>query len=123
MSRRPLFAYPARLFPVALPLLLLLSGGARGAERPLVLVSIPPQAWLVKRLAGERVAVESMLADAADPHLFEPDARQARAADPHRGQRRAADASFLRRLRHAGPGGGARHRAGSLPDRPARHAR
>ncbi|MDX9868799.1 MAG: zinc ABC transporter substrate-binding protein [Kiritimatiellia bacterium] len=78
MSRRPLFAYPARLFPVALPLLLLLSGGARGAERPLVLVSIPPQAWLVKRLAGERVAVESMLADAADPHLFEPDARQAR---------------------------------------------
>ena len=53
-------------------------GGAHGADRPLVLVSIPPQAWLVKRLADGAVAVESLLADAANPHLFEPDARQAR---------------------------------------------
>jgi len=45
-------------------------------ERPVVFVSIPPQAWLVKRLAGEAVGVETLLTAGANPHTFEPGARQ-----------------------------------------------
>ncbi|MDD4017767.1 MAG: zinc ABC transporter substrate-binding protein [Kiritimatiellae bacterium] len=39
-------------------------------------VSIPPQAWLVKRLAGESVEVQTLLPAGADPHTYEPSARQ-----------------------------------------------
>ena len=42
----------------------------------MVFVSIPPQVWLVKRLAGEAVDVETLLTPGANPHLFEPGARQ-----------------------------------------------
>ncbi len=45
-------------------------------ERPVVFVSIPPQAWLVKRLAGEAVEVQTLLTAGANPHTFEPGARQ-----------------------------------------------
>lgn len=54
----------------------LLAQGAAAQERPVVFVSIPPQAWLVKRLAGEAVEVQTLLPPGADPHLFEPTARQ-----------------------------------------------
>jgi zinc transport system substrate-binding protein len=50
---------------------------AESAEvRPVVFVSIPPQAWLVKRLAGEAVEVQALLVAGANPHTFEPGARQ-----------------------------------------------
>jgi zinc transport system substrate-binding protein len=55
-------------------LFLVLAAGA--GEKPVVFVSIPPQAWLVKRLAGERVDVQTLLATGANPHTFEPGARQ-----------------------------------------------
>ena len=42
----------------------------------MVFVSIPPQVWLVKRLAGEAVDVETLLTPGANPHTFEPGARQ-----------------------------------------------
>ena len=42
----------------------------------MVFVSIPPQAWLVKRLAGEAVEVQTLLTPGANPHTFEPGARQ-----------------------------------------------
>jgi len=48
--------------------------------RPVVLVSVPPQAWLVDRLAGERVDVRVMVPPGADPHVYEPTIEQMRAA-------------------------------------------
>lgn len=50
--------------------------GARAGEKPIVFVSISPQAWLVKRLAGETVEVQAVLTSGANPHTFEPTARQ-----------------------------------------------
>jgi len=50
-----------------------------GAQaRPVVFVSIPPQAWLVKRLAGETAEVQTLLGAGANPHTYEPDSRQLR---------------------------------------------
>jgi zinc transport system substrate-binding protein len=49
---------------------------AGAAERPVVFVSISPQAWLVKRLAGESVEVQTLLSAGGNPHTFEPGARQ-----------------------------------------------
>lgn len=57
-------------------LLCFLALAAGAGEKPIVFVSIPPQAWLVKRLAGERVEVQTLLTPGANPHTFEPDARQ-----------------------------------------------
>ena len=42
----------------------------------MVFVSVPPQAWLVKRLAGDMVEVQTLLPPGANPHTFEPTARQ-----------------------------------------------
>ena len=61
----------ACLFPLAFA-----AWAADAAEKPLVFVSIPPQAWLVKRLAGEEVGVEALLTAGGNPHTFEPGARQ-----------------------------------------------
>ncbi len=51
----------------------------RAAEerKPLVFVSIPPQRWVVRELAGDRVDVELVLPGGQNPHLYEPSARQA----------------------------------------------
>jgi len=53
------------------------AGGA-AQDKPVVFVSIPPQAWLVKRLAGEAVEVQTLLPAGADPHTYEPTSRQIR---------------------------------------------
>jgi zinc transport system substrate-binding protein len=37
-----------------------------------VTVSIPPQAWLVKRIAGDMVNVQTMVGPGDDPHIYEP---------------------------------------------------
>ena len=68
-----------RFFVRILALLASLCGLAQessAGERPVVFVSIPPQAWLVKRLAGESVDVQTLLTSGANPHTFEPGARQ-----------------------------------------------
>ncbi len=52
------------------------AGDRNAASRPLVLVSIPPQAWLVERLAGDRVAVLELVPPGASPHAYEPTPRQ-----------------------------------------------
>jgi len=54
----------------------ILALGAMAQDRPVVFVSIPPQAWLVRRLAGEAVDVQTLLPAGANPHLYEPTARQ-----------------------------------------------
>jgi zinc transport system substrate-binding protein len=48
--------------------------GAEAAVR--CFVSIPPQAWLVRQIGGDRVAVEVMLPPGVGPHNYEPTARQ-----------------------------------------------
>jgi zinc transport system substrate-binding protein len=70
---------------LAAALLLLLAGGttafAGGQEqqaggRLAVFVSIPPQAYFVERIGGERVQVEVMVKPGQDPHTFEPTPQQ-----------------------------------------------
>ena len=64
-----------RLLPPALLLLgAALTAGA--APRPLVFVTIPPQRWLVRTLAGEAAEVELLVAAGQNPHTFEPAGRQ-----------------------------------------------
>ena len=64
-----------RLLPPALLLLgAALTAGA--APRPLVFVTIPPQRWLVRTLAGEAAEVELLVAPGQNPHTFEPTGRQ-----------------------------------------------
>jgi zinc transport system substrate-binding protein len=50
--------------------------GLYAQERPVVFVSIPPQAWLVKQLAGDAAEVQTLLPAGANPHTYEPTARQ-----------------------------------------------
>jgi len=61
---------------LALAIGLLAAVGAQ--SRPVVFVSIPPQAWLVKRLAGDAVEVQTLMVAGANPHTYEPNARQLR---------------------------------------------
>lgn len=61
--------------------LLAVSCAPRAAPgRPVVLVSVPPQAWLVERLADGLVDVVVMVPPGADPHVYEPTIEQMRAA-------------------------------------------
>lgn len=41
-----------------------------------VFTSIPPQAWLLEQLGGERLQVENMLSANANPHNYDPSPRQ-----------------------------------------------
>ncbi|WP_259057815.1 metal ABC transporter solute-binding protein, Zn/Mn family [Methylohalomonas lacus] len=54
------------------------------SERLSLFVSIPPQAWLLEQLGGERFTVRTMLGPNANPHNYDPAARQLVAlADAH----------------------------------------
>lgn len=48
--------------------------------RPVVLVSVPPEAYLVRAIAGERVRVRVLLRSGASPHTYEPSIADARLA-------------------------------------------
>lgn len=52
--------------------------GAPADPRPLVAVSVPPQAWVLERLAGDRVQIEIMVPPGASPVTHEPTIRQLR---------------------------------------------
>lgn len=43
-----------------------------GVQKPLVLVSIPPYAEMVRQIAGDTVEIFSITDEGADPHIFEP---------------------------------------------------
>lgn len=43
---------------------------------PTAFVSIPPQAWILEQLAGERWRIEAMLGPNANPHNYDPVPRQ-----------------------------------------------
>ncbi|MCB9464724.1 MAG: zinc ABC transporter substrate-binding protein [Candidatus Eisenbacteria bacterium] len=69
---------------VSLPIVLSLAacGGAPEPEpgrKPLVLVTVPPQAEFVEKIAGPLVEVEVLVPPDADPHTFEPTIEQMRA--------------------------------------------
>lgn len=58
------------------------SGPATPADDKIrVAVSVPPQAWLVDRVGGERVEVEVMLPPGSSPATYEPSPRQRLAFD------------------------------------------
>lgn len=65
----------------ALPLLAVLAGCSQPAAtdaRPLVVVSVPPQAYFVERIAGNLVRVEVMIPPGANPVTHEPTIAQLR---------------------------------------------
>jgi zinc transport system substrate-binding protein len=71
---------PQRLFCRVLFAAVLLLGGQAWAqeERPIVVVSIAPQKYLVERIAGSRVTVVTLVKPGADPHSYEPSPAQMR---------------------------------------------
>lgn len=66
-------------WPAAL-LLALFFGTAVSAlaqeQKPVVFVSIPPQLWLVKQIAGDTAEIQTLLPLGANPHTFEPTVKQ-----------------------------------------------
>lgn len=54
------------------------AGRPGGGGRPVVVVSVPPLAWFVERLAGTRVDVSVMVPPGASPAFYEPTPRQMR---------------------------------------------
>jgi zinc transport system substrate-binding protein len=52
-----------------------------GGERPLVVVSVLPEAWFVERLAGDAVAIEVMIPPGASHHTYEPTVAQMEALE------------------------------------------
>jgi zinc transport system substrate-binding protein len=74
------------LLAVAVALAALASRGIHarpeGGSRLRVVATVPPQAWLVKRLGGDRVEVDVLLPPGASEHTYEPTPQQvARLAD------------------------------------------
>lgn len=57
-------------------LVLPLSSSAAPAAKLSLFVSIPPQAWLLEQLGGERLNISTMLGPNANPHNYDPMARQ-----------------------------------------------
>jgi zinc transport system substrate-binding protein len=53
---------------------------APAPPRPIILVSIPPQKYLLERLAGDSVEIVTLVGAGADPHSYEPGPARMRAA-------------------------------------------
>lgn len=73
----------SRPFLIGFGLLLMLFVSVPGVARATgpagdlsVFVSIPPQAWLLEQIGGERLQVRTMLGPSANPHNYDPVARQ-----------------------------------------------
>lgn len=79
MNAAPSFLRSPRA-PLLAALLAVSCAPRAASERPIVLVSVPPQAWLVERLADGLVDVQVMVPPGADPHVYEPTIEQMRAA-------------------------------------------
>jgi zinc transport system substrate-binding protein len=48
----------------------------KSSGRPLIFVSIPPQAGLLKEIVGDRVEIRTLVGEGQSPHSYEPSARQ-----------------------------------------------
>lgn len=53
-----------------------MGGKEERTEKPMVVVSILPQAYFVERIAGDRVAVSVLVGPGQSPHAYEPTPRQ-----------------------------------------------
>ena len=82
ISVAAIFAHQHRLLYVLLLALSLIRSGdvfaADLSSRPLVVVSVAPQAYFVRQLVGESVAVEVLLPPGTNHETYEPTIRQAR---------------------------------------------
>lgn len=73
---------PTRLWLIAFVGLLAVPACSRNEERPagdgkpIVVVSILPQAYFVERIAGDRVDVEVLVGPGQSPHTYEPTSKQ-----------------------------------------------
>ncbi len=74
MTAGILFTLMALLFVMPLPPGL--SFGAESPDRVKIFVSVPPQAYFVERIGGERVNVTVLLAPGANPATFSPSPQQ-----------------------------------------------
>jgi len=76
-----------RALPGIAALLLASCGGSAGpatSGKPVVAVTVLPQAWFVTQLAGDAVAVEVLLPPGANPATYEPSPAQIRRLDAAR---------------------------------------
>lgn len=48
------------------------SGGGAEASKPVITVSIEPQRWLLERIVGDRMEVNTLLANGGNPESYEP---------------------------------------------------
>jgi len=71
-----------------------------GESRPLVFVSLQPQAYVVERIAGDLIGVEAIAGEGADPHTFEPLPRQMARLGKARAYFPAGGMPFEQRLLH-----------------------
>jgi zinc transport system substrate-binding protein len=64
------------LLTLLLPLCSCEKRGERKVERPTVLVSVPPYAFFVKKIAEDTVTVETLVPVGANPHVYESTPRE-----------------------------------------------
>lgn len=76
LRHRRCFTSPAGIVTICALAACAGSPGDDVPEKPLVVVSVPPQAWLVEQVAGELVDVEVMVPPGASPATHEPTMRQ-----------------------------------------------
>jgi zinc transport system substrate-binding protein len=80
------------------------AGGGAAAGLPVrVAVSIPPQAWLVERIGGGRVAVEVMIPPGVDEETYEPTPQQLLALAAARVYVEVGHPAFLLETRYVMP--------------------
>lgn len=86
-SRATRSRWPAPAFSAVAAAALAIAGCGQGgvpdvaSARPGVVVSVPPQAWFVRQLAGPEVDVTVLVPPGASPALYEPTLQQMRALD------------------------------------------
>ncbi len=78
-GRASFFAWPVLLAAFFLGLSTVDSAEVPNEKTIRLLVSVPPQAEMVKRIAGDRANVELLVPQGRDPHTFEPTPQQIRA--------------------------------------------
>lgn len=53
-------------------------------QRPVVTVSVPPQAWMLNQIAGNDIEINTLLKSGADPETFEPSMKDMRMLEESR---------------------------------------
>lgn len=88
------------------PSFLAAEGNVDSSEKPLIMVTIPPQKYILEQLAGDLAEVESLLSPVDNPHSFQPlpsQIRQMSRADIYITVGVGLESSFLPQLKSAVP--------------------